>query len=237
MPAFWYSPNHDGALIKVDLVRALSDLKPMPRRTGSTAYDQLGQPHRFDFGAADKVYIEHLNFTQGSVWDKLRTMETAIRAGRSVTFSRTPTKLWVAGIATGSLGLTKGDTTLETSGNFMPYETVSLVQGDKMIIESGNPEGLSEVVVIDTISGPDITLASPVRYTRDPDAGVIVRWEHCWPSLTLPEDARDTDILYAENGRLFNLELTMRVNYALHRLFAGGTVTATEYEIADGYDP
>lgn len=236
-PSFWYSPNGDAAIVKVDIGRGLTDLLVKPRRLGVAPADGVGQPHRFDFGDALDVTIEALSLTSPAIHNRLLTMETALRAGRGVTFAHDPDKLWVGAILTGSSGLTKGDTLLETTGNIFDYVAgaAGIAAGDIVCIESGNPEGLREYAQVDSISGNNITLTSALRYTRTPDLGVIVRHYRCFPALYLPDDSRDDDLIYTENaGNTFNLEATLRTNGRFIQSVAGGTITAGEYTIVAG---
>lgn len=239
-PAFYWSPNQDAVITKTDLGRALSDFDPQHRRVGTASADGAGQPHTFDYGGGFDVLIESLSMSSASTFRALQTMETALRRRQTVTFAMDPAKLWVGVILTGSTGLDAGDTVLETTGNIFDYETATLAAGDILVIESGNPEGLVEYVTVDSVAphgggGVDITLTAPVVYTRTVELGVIVRHYRCFPALYLPDDAADSSIIYtSNNGRLYNLEMTLRSNGRIHGLVAGGTVTEGEYTLSAG---
>jgi hypothetical protein len=219
MPAFYYSPDEDGVIKKVDLVRSLSELRDMPRRVRVAPVNGRGQPVRFDFGSQDRVLIEAERMSTEATMLRLRSMETALRRGQSVTFANTPAKLWVGFIPAMSGGLTAGDTVLETGGNVFGYETAAIAQGDVIVIESGAPESLSERLTVSSVSGNDITVTTPVLYSRTAELGVTVRHHTCYPALFLPDDQQDAEILSTERGRLFDVAMELQVN---GRFFTAG---------------
>lgn len=240
MPALYYSPDGDGVITKIDLGRGMTDVRPLPRRTSAVVADGVGMPHAFDFGGLGRVLLQAEKLTSASVFRELQTFETALRrrglGACGVTFATTPSKLWVGAILTGSSGLSAGDTVLETTGNIFDYETVTISAGDVLVVESGNPEALAEYVAVDSVApgGTDITITAPLKYTRTVELGVTVRHYRCWPALYLPADQEDKDIIFAENGRLYTLDMELAVNGRFIQSVAGGTIGADEYTLAAG---
>ncbi len=186
---FFYYPDIEGTLERIDLGENLSDLQVTPQRTIEDAYSLSGTMYRTVSGGSLLVRIVDDRFTDDDLAYTLESMWTHLELGGFCGACNDATQAW-AGFA--SSPPQRGDTTIVTAGNaFSAYTdgltTATLVSGDIICIQSGLPGLKREYLKVSSKSGGTITLSEPVRYNYPSGSTIMVRHRDFYPILRAPE--------------------------------------------------
>ena len=218
-PAFFWYPDDRGSLETLDLAGSLADLQVTPLRSRSSAMDGGGSPHFAVREGGYRVRIVRERALSASVVRGLESLQSHLYRGGRVGFARNQDKAW-AGYYT-TFHMNRGASTVYTAGHAFAswIAAPTLANGDEVVIESANPEYISEMRTITSISaGGDITLAENMDFTRQ-NIG-MVRWRDFFPCLFLPDEGIGKPIYTHEHGLAYTLDVDLQLDPAI--LSSGG---------------
>lgn len=216
----WAWPQEGGEVLRVDLGYSIQVLTPISQRDRATTLDGRRRPYHVDLGGGLRVKVRKERMTTRSMVAEMRAIENVLLRGDHIGIAADRSRAFCAWIPGGVLA---GETALYTTANLYSGvipDALALAAGDVLCLESGNPECRREEVIIDTITaygaGYTITLTSDVKMDRDPSVGVLVRHEHFYPSLYLPADQLDRNLITDEHGALWTFDAELELDPGLY---------------------
>ena len=244
-PKIWYYPNVDrGALVEVDLLGPLSDLRELVGVEASTDRGFDGGVHWKTIAREESITLSLEGITSASLVRKLKAVEAHLLEGGSIGLANDPDKAW-AGYTSGPLADTA--TVMDTRGNTWQYGTqnssATFAAGDEVAIRG--EDSLSELATVASLSGTRLTLASPglVFDYRGRTPWLFVRHRDYWPSVRLPAD-HASPILFSDDRRIswtFEADLVLDIR-AIRNLAGlspgalGGTLQGYGRQYPNGRD-
>jgi hypothetical protein len=130
----------------------------------------------------------------------LRTLVSHLQRGGAVGFARDPGKAWLGWVQT---AINPGASSFLTSGGaqMLAWEaSAALASGDRMIVQSQNPEGIIEEPVLSGLNLGLVSLSTPT-HGRMAQTPIAVRPYGFWPVLVMepgdePEIRSDRELYY-----------------------------------------
>lgn len=216
----YYYPDAGGSIERLDLGRPLAQLQEVPFRHRVTSYAGDGSPYVATWAGGRRVRVV-CRALSASVIRSLEGVQNHLQRGGAIGVSRDHSKSWF-GFGVGVVS--RGDTVYATGGNaFTAYSTTAtLASGDEVCMETPNPEWISELGTVSSLSaGGDVTLTD-AKVITDGSPGTI-RYRDFYPALRLPDDAMDKPIIVTETRIQWTLDMMLEVDPAVFDL--AGTAT------------
>lgn len=211
-PYFYHYPGGSGALVSVDMGRLPSVCEEIPLREVADSYSGSWSMSRLDLGQRLRVVIEYrrislLNSVGLALEQNLRNLIDHLQQGYYVGFSLDHTKTWASYQSPGPLQ--RGTILYNTTNAFRAWSSSGAVAAaDQVTIESGNPGGHREIQTVSANSG-QITLTGGVRQSHQSQYGCLARYRWFFPSLYLPADQVNADLLQTESRIHFTCRLEL----------------------------
>lgn len=225
-PAIFYYPDIYGSLEEIDLV----DISLIESTSERFRTDEEGITRSVsvtDYGMRHTYRIARERFAGGTVdgedlVEKLRTFENHAQRGGFFAFAADRDKAWGGFL---DARYQRGATVLSTRGNVFGYnDAAALSAGDRVIIQSANPEGKLERHRIASQTGDRIDLASGLvnKFLFHP---VVIRQRDFFPMLRMQAGARP--ILTDDHRTNYTMEIECYEDVASMFVFAnyGGALT------------
>jgi len=216
-PAFYYYPDPDGSLERVDLGMGLSSLIVTPVYTVREAKRQDGYTAEVlaETGWRVRIILDRFQTAgigRSALERQLLTMERHLLIGGRVGFSKDHSKTWAA-ITTG-LEPTRGDTTVAHGGNGFGGWSLSggLAAGDEVVIERGSPDYYGELTTVSSLTASVLTPVDALRYTYpffSSASHPLIRYRDFWPVMRLPAGERNKAIVTDDHRLNWTLDVTL----------------------------
>lgn len=210
---FYYYPDPDGSLESLSLGGPVSSCEELRGHERVMVRDGNGSHRTASWGGKPRVRITRERGIATATVRALESMWEHLLRGGAVGFSADHTKTWAA---YQTFSRQRGDTTIFTGGNqFAAWSaSAALSNGDEVWYESQNPEHISEMLAVTSVSATyDITMATAVRFSSSLSG--MVRWRYFYPALRLPDDRKDRPILTSYHGLTWSLDAELEVDMAI----------------------
>jgi hypothetical protein len=229
-PTIWYYPDPNGTIEEIDLID-VSDLEISTERFRTDAEKVTGGLTITDYGTRHAVRIVRARFaglTEAGedLRAELKTLENHLQRGGWCGFARDKDTAWAGFVKTGR---GRGQTILTTHGNVFYNPAAVLASGDRVTLQSSNPDGLIEGPFrISSQVGDVITLAAPMRKTF-PRPPILVRERDFLPVLRMRSDVVNTPIITTDQRLNYTLDLQLVEDVEALFMFSGygGTLRDT----------
>ncbi len=231
---YWYGRG-SAKLLTLDCEP--DDLQVVREVLADGAAPAAGRPARVQYGIRHRVTVS-IPALEATDRSDFTDLVGHLQAGGAVGFARDPDRATLAWVTN---PIPAGSVALSTSGGsqMLAWEpSAALVSGDRLLIQSANPEGRVEEVTFGSVTSFGVvTLSSGVRGRFDGTPVAVRPWGF-FPVLTLDPDA---DVTFTSDRELYYDVVLPLVEHPAHLLALrsvtlGGTSTPHVAPLAASLD-
>jgi hypothetical protein len=231
---YWYAPG-SARLLTLDVYPAAlqADVEAVAEGVSPLS----GRAVRVQQGVRWRVTLDLQAVSEDDRYG-LRTLVSHLQRGGAVGFARDPDKALLAWTVS---AITPGTSSFLTSGGsqMLAWEpSAALASGDRLIVQSQNPEGIIEEPIATSVSSVGlVTLSTPIR-SRMAQTPVAVRPYGFWPVLVM--EPADTPEIRSDRELYYDVTMTLTEHpahlAALRGVTLGGAATPHTAPLAMSLD-